>query len=64
MVKLKFFSIKSTERIIPEMSKILSEAPVKPAKILNPFSSQNFFFFDLALLNSPNKTPAKLLNNQ
>jgi hypothetical protein len=36
MVKLEFFPVKGTERIISKIDKILSEIPVKPAKILNP----------------------------
>jgi hypothetical protein len=63
MVKLKSFSVKGTEKIIPKIDKILSEAPVKPAEILNLFSSRFFFFFNFALLNSFNRTPAKLFNN-
>jgi hypothetical protein len=63
MVKLKFFSVKGTEGIIPKINKILSEAPAESAKILNPFPSRFFSFFNFALLGSPNKTPAEFLNN-
>jgi hypothetical protein len=63
MVKLESFLIKNTEKIIPEIDKILSKAPVKPAEILNPSSPQSFSFFNPALLDSSGKTPAKLLNN-
>jgi hypothetical protein len=63
MVKLEFFLIKGTEKIIPKINKILSEAPVKPAEILNFFSSRFFFFFNLALLDSPDKILTKLFNN-
>jgi hypothetical protein len=63
MVKLKSFSIKGTEKVIPKISKILSKIPVKPAKILNPFSSRSFSFLNLTLLDFFNKTPTKFLSN-
>jgi hypothetical protein len=63
MVKLEFFLIKSTEKIIPKIDKILSETLVKPAEILNLFSPRFFFFFNLTLLNSFGKILAKLFNN-
>jgi hypothetical protein len=63
IVKLKSFSVKGTERIIPEMGKILSKTLVKPAKILNLFSSRSSFFFNPALLGSPDKTPTEFFNN-
>jgi hypothetical protein len=47
-----------------KINKILSEALVKPAKILNSFSSRSFSFFNFALLNSPNKISAEPLNNR
>jgi hypothetical protein len=46
-----------------KINKMLSEAPVKPAEILNPFSSRFFSFFNLALLGSFNRTPAEPLNS-
>jgi hypothetical protein len=63
MVKLKFFLIKNTERIIPKMGKILSEALTEPAEILNPFSFRSFSFFNFTLLGSLNKISAELFNN-
>jgi hypothetical protein len=63
MIELESFSIKDTKRIIPEINKILSETPVKPAEILNPFSSRFFSFFNLALLDFPDKILVKLFNN-
>jgi hypothetical protein len=49
--------------IIREIGKILSEIPVKPAEILNLFSSRFFFFLNFALLNSPSKTFTELFGN-
>jgi hypothetical protein len=49
--------------IIKKIDKILSEAPAKFAEILNLFSPRSFFFFNFALLNSFNRTPAELFNN-
>jgi hypothetical protein len=46
-----------------EIDKLLFEAPVKSAKVLNSFSSRFFSFLDLALLNSPGKIPAEFFNN-
>jgi hypothetical protein len=63
MIELESFSVKGTERIIPEVNKMLSETLVKPAKVLNFFSSQFFSFLNLALLGSPGKISAKLFNN-
>jgi hypothetical protein len=39
MIKLESFLVKSTEKIIPKINKISSEALAEPAEILNPFSS-------------------------
>jgi hypothetical protein len=55
--------VKNTERVISKVSEILSEVPVKPAEILNLFSSRFFFFFDSALLDFFSKIPAELLSN-
>jgi hypothetical protein len=63
MVKLKSFLVEGTEGIISEMGKILSEAPAKPAEILNPSSSRFSFFLNPTLLDFPGKTFAKLLGN-
>jgi hypothetical protein len=63
MVKLESFLIKGTERVISKISKILSETPVKPAEILNLFSSRFSSFLNFALLGSPNKTLAKFFNS-
>jgi hypothetical protein len=46
-----------------EIDKILSEIPVEPAEILNPFSSRFFSFFDSALLDSFGKISAKLFGS-
>jgi hypothetical protein len=62
-VKLEFFSVKGTKRIISKINKILSKAPVKPAKILNSFSSRSFSFFNLALLDFPGKILTEFLGN-
>jgi hypothetical protein len=63
MIKLESFSIKNTEKIIPEINKISSETFAKPAKVLNPFSSRFSFFFDFALLDFFNRTLAEPLGN-
>jgi hypothetical protein len=49
--------------IIKKISEILSEIPLKPAKILNPFSPQSFSFLNPVLLNSFNKTLTEPLNS-
>jgi hypothetical protein len=46
-----------------KIDEMLSRVPVKPAKILNPFSSRSSSFLNLALLDSFNKIPAKPLGN-
>jgi hypothetical protein len=63
MVKLKFFSVKDTEKVIPKIDKISSEIPAKPAEILNPFSSRFFSFLNFTLLDSFNRTFAEFFNN-
>jgi hypothetical protein len=63
MVKLESFLVKGTEGVISEINKILSKALVKPAKVLNPFSSRFSFFFNFALLGSPDRIPIKLFNS-
>jgi hypothetical protein len=63
MVELESFLVKDTERIIPEISKILSETPVKPAEILNLFSFRFFSFLNFALLGSPNRIFAEFFGN-
>jgi hypothetical protein len=63
MIKLKSFLVKDTEGIIPKIDKILSEVPVKPAEILNPFSFQSFSFLNFTLLGFFDKTLAEFLNN-
>jgi hypothetical protein len=63
MIKLESFLIKGTKKIIPKINKILSKTLVKLAEILNPFSSQFFFFFNLALLGFPSKIFAEFFNN-
>jgi hypothetical protein len=63
MVKLESFLVKNTERIIPEINKILSEIPVKPAEILNLFSSRFFSFFNLTLLGFFGRIFTELFNN-
>jgi hypothetical protein len=50
--------------IIKKMDKVLSEIPVKLAKILNPFSFRFSFFLNFALLDSPGKISVKSLNNR
>jgi hypothetical protein len=42
-----------------EIDKILSEAFIKPAEILNFFSPRFFFFVDFALLGSPGRISAE-----
>jgi hypothetical protein len=49
--------------IIKKIDKILSETPVKPAEILNPFSSRFFSYFNFALLGFSNKISAEPLSN-
>jgi hypothetical protein len=62
--KLRDIRDKKMRNIINlKIDEILSEAPAKPAKILNPFSSRSSSFFNLALLNSPGKIFAKFFNN-
>jgi hypothetical protein len=63
MVELESFSVKNTEKVISEVSKILSKALAEPAEVLNPFSSRFFSFFNFTLLDSPGRTPAEFLNN-
>jgi hypothetical protein len=46
-----------------EINKILLEALVKLTKILNLSSPRSSFFFNSALLDSPDKILAKSLNN-
>jgi hypothetical protein len=46
-----------------EIDEILSKIPVKSAKVLNPFSSRFFSFFNLALLDFSNKIPVKSFSN-
>jgi hypothetical protein len=55
--------VKGTEKIISEISKMLSEVLVKPAKILNLFSSQFFSFFNFTLLGSLSRILIKSFNN-
>jgi hypothetical protein len=55
--------MKGTEKVISKINKMLSKAPIKPAEILNFFSSQFFFFFDFALLGFSGKIPAKFFNS-
>jgi hypothetical protein len=50
--------------IIEKVDKMLSETPVKPAEILNPFSPRSSSFLNFALLGSPNKIPAKSLSSR
>jgi hypothetical protein len=64
MVKLKSFSIKGTEEVIPKINEISSEAPAEPAEILNPFSPRSSSFLNSALLNSPDRILVELLSNQ
>jgi hypothetical protein len=45
--------------IIKRVNKMLSEVPVKSAKILNPFSPRFFFFLNFALLDSSDKILAE-----
>jgi hypothetical protein len=42
--------------IVEEVGKILSEAPLEPAEVLNPFSPRSSFFLDFALLGSFGRT--------
>jgi hypothetical protein len=49
--------------IIEKMGKILSEALIELAEILNPFSSRFFSFFNLTLLGSPDRIPVKPFGN-
>jgi hypothetical protein len=63
MVELESFSVKGTEIIIPEMGEMLSEAPVKPAEILNPFSFRSFSFLNFTLLGFSDKTLAESFNS-
>jgi hypothetical protein len=50
--------------VIKKIDKILSETLVKPAEILNLFSSRSFSFFNFALLDSPNKILIKSFSNR
>jgi hypothetical protein len=63
MVELESFPVEGTEGVIPEVSEILLEVPVKFAEILNLFSSRFFSFFDFALLGFPDRTFAESFNN-
>jgi hypothetical protein len=47
-----------------KMNKILSGALIKPTKILNPSSPRSPSFLNFALLDFPDKTPAKPFNSQ
>jgi hypothetical protein len=62
-MKLEFFSVKNTEKIIPKINKMLSETPIKPAEILNLSLSRSFSFLNLTLLGSSNKTLAEPFSN-
>jgi hypothetical protein len=62
-VKLKSFLVKGTEGIISEVGEMLSEAFIKPAEILNPFSFRFSFFFNFALLDSSGRILAELLGS-
>jgi hypothetical protein len=46
-----------------KMDKILSETLIKPAKVLNSSSPRSPSFFNPALLDSSNRTPAEPLDN-
>jgi hypothetical protein len=46
-----------------KINKILSETFIKPAEILNPFSSRFFSFLNFIFLDFFGKTFAKSLNN-
>jgi hypothetical protein len=63
MIELESFLVKGTERVISKISKILSEAPVKPAEILNLFSFRFFSFFDFALLGFSGRIFAEFFSN-
>jgi hypothetical protein len=62
-MKLKFFLVKGTERVIPKINKILSEILAEPAEILNPFSPRSFFFFNFALLSFPDRIFTELFDS-
>jgi hypothetical protein len=46
-----------------KIDKILSKIPIKPAKILNPFSPRFFSFLNFALLDFPDRISAEPFNN-
>jgi hypothetical protein len=63
--KMRDLGDRKTQNIFKlEVNEILSEAPAEPAEILNPFSSRFSSFFDFALLDSPDKTPAEPLGSR
>jgi hypothetical protein len=62
-VKLESFLVEGTEGVISKVDKMLSEALVEPAEILNLFSFRFFSFFNFALLGFSDRIPAELLSN-
>jgi hypothetical protein len=55
--------VKDTEGIISKIGKMLSEAPVKSAEVLNLFLSRFFSFLNFALLGFFGRILAKLFNS-